>query len=127
MEQIFWILLVFVFGIAAFMIIETITMFIICREQTTGVLIGRDVRMENDMRVWRKIYSPVYEYEVDGKIYQATAKQYSKYEEMFTVGDKGKVRYNPNNPKMCIVNGHTGTGFIGIVFFVFGIFLLIIK
>lgn len=59
---------------------------------------------------------PIYEYDVQGKIYKKQSKQREPYVQ---IGKKIKIYYNPNNPDEYLAEGENGMSYI--------IFLVIIP
>ena len=72
-----------------------------------------------------KYYYPVYEYEVDGRIYQGKPHQCSKLENWFQIGDTALINYNPHDPGNMTVRKNISSLFAGILFVVTGIILLL--
>ena len=81
-----------------------------CSGKTEGTLIFVDERSDKDTtaRQYTYYYVPLYEYTVDGKVYHAETDQFSRNKGAFKVNVKYDVRYNPQKPYKCFINGKKG-------------------
>ena len=110
--MVFWILIISAI-ISVIMTIYYINLNIIrsrCTGETEGILIYADERGEMDLNTRKYVpyFVPVYEYNIDGKIYQTEAMEYSRDESDFPLNSVGKVKYNPEDPRECFINGKKG-------------------
>lgn len=66
-----------------------------------------DERSERSTTINKYIdyYVPIYEYVVDGKVFHAEAREYSNNSAKFQHGSKCTIKYNPNKPGECFING----------------------
>ena len=93
-------------------------------EQTEGIVTGFTVRLEQGVDFgYIEWYYPVYQYEVDGRVYRQESPNGNK-EEICPVGQKVTVRYNPEYPNEYYVVEHKTDKNFGFHFFIISILVL---
>ncbi len=98
-----------------------------CTQTVEGELVG--IRTYSSMNRYNSkevCYAAVYGYTIDGIDYTFSPKKFVKYSEMYEVGSKVEVRYNPNNPNECVVGRDDRVGLV-IVLTILGAALLAID
>lgn len=114
-----------------------------CTEQVTAKVIEiiedteeeltNDYEYENTNMRYKtvEVYTPVFEYEYDGKNYRTRGRK-SKYSAAFNVGDEVKLKINPSDPyDFYMMNGTSYKSISKIImmlsgfFLIFGIYMLI--
>ena len=99
-----------------------------CSQTIKGTVVDTYVRVEmnGSARCLVKYYYSIYEYKVNGRVYQGRPRQCSKLENWFQVGDIEELHYNPDDPQDVMVQKNYGEVFTGIAFIVAGIILMIV-
>lgn len=112
---------VILIGISMFVIYDDILLKCYCKSETIGKLIMIDEKYElSAIRRWRSYYAAIYEYEVDGEIYQIEGKKFSIRADYFQIGTQCRINYNSNNPGYAYVDGRTGRLGSGIMMIAIG-------
>ena len=73
------------------------------------------------------IYTPIYEFVVNGNTIRKSGGIYSHNKREFSVGDTATVKYNPDKPEEFLVNGKSGGKGFGIALLVFGLVIIAIA
>ena len=81
-----------------------------CTGTTEATLIFVDERIDKEL-TGRKIsyyFVPLYEFTVDGTVFHVETNEYSRNKGAFKVDIKYEVKYNPQKPGKCFINGKKG-------------------
>lgn len=99
-----------------------------CSSHTTGTLIYVDEQadMGINRQMFRTCYVPVYEYEVNGEVFQIRSEEYSQNSAEFKLGAPADIRYNPSNPKEAIANNHSKHSVVGYILLGAGVVLFLL-
>lgn len=102
--HVLWMIGIVFLAIAVCNMVYVIITYATCTGKTTGTLVATNEQWDYERSIRRKCYSPVYLYEVDGKEYKFSPKKYVKNPQVYEMGSLVTVRYNENNPNVCIIN-----------------------
>ncbi len=106
-HSVFFVVLGLVLVALAWFIFSRILIILSCKGKTSARLHHTEVRVERDLNARgapHKYYVPVFEYEVEKKVYLAEARWYKNDPQMFEIIEIFNVRYNTDNPKVCYIN-----------------------
>ena len=81
-----------------------------CTGKTEGKIIFIEERTDKDStaRFIRYYFVPIYEYTVDGHTYHVETREYSRDMGKYDITLTYEVKYNPNNPEECLIEGKKG-------------------
>ena len=81
-----------------------------CTGKTEATLIFVDERTDKEL-TGRKLsyyFVPLYEFAVDGTVFHVETNEFSRNKGAFKVDVKYEVKYNPQKPGKCFINGKKG-------------------